>query len=220
MPKSQEDYSYEEYLKYLKISKTALKSFDKKYTDLSFSHIHPKQIVLSMLKDFVAQYEELFISETQYLEPEEQNTVVIGSVHRVRQDDRYARQEKMVEKAKDRFKLDLDRMVSIGQTNITAQLLGLQGLSADFTSRRMKKRVWHVGWVEKQENYYRNYHVKLAKQFSASKDLDLEFAGRPNDLPEESGIYFLFKDGEIVYIGKSSNLKNRLSNQDIVRKCY
>ena len=225
MPENQDNYSYEDLLKYLKMSKTALNNFNEFYPDLSFTRTHPKQVILTILKDVVKQYEDDLFAETAYLEPEEQKTIVIGSVykfnhHKGYNKKEYSKQEKLVDKVKDRFIKDLNDIISIGQIKVTAQMLRLQNLTADFTSGRIDKRTWHEGWVQKQVAHYRNYHIKQAKKYSVSKKLNLEFAATTMDLPEKSGIYLLFKDGELIYIGHSGNLRNRLSNHDIVRKYY
>jgi hypothetical protein len=215
-----EEESYAKRVEYLRKSRTTLANYKKMYPDLSFTRINPKQVALTILKDFVRKYEEELLAETAYLEPEEQDLIVIGSVHATTNKRKHKRLNKMFDKAKEQFNEDLEQVIELGVINITMNLLRLQELTAKFTSGRINRQLKIESWVSGRERIYREYHINEAKKYSASKDLDLKFAYSANDIPEQSGIYFLFKDGELIYIGHSSNLNQRLLNHDIVRKSY
>ena len=92
--------------------------------------------------------------------------------------------------------------------------------TAKFTAERISKHEWHKGWLEKQKHWYGHYHLKECKKYSPCKHLKIKFAATPEELPQESGIYFLFYRGDLLYIGHSTNLQKRIKNHSVVRRYY
>lgn len=220
MASPQEDYAYDDLVKYLEVAQTALDNYNAQYPDLSYSYVDPIDSSISSIQTALKQLEQTKIDESAYLEPEESDALVIGSVVKWDQKKKLERAHKRLQKAKDRFKDDLETVVALNQTNITAILLEIQSLTAEFTAGRIDKRYWHEQWVDKQREYYQAYHIKQCQKLFAAKDLDLEYINAVSDIPIDSGLYFLFHEGEIIYIGHSANLHKRLKNHTVVREYY
>ena len=190
------------------------------YPDLSFEFPHPEVIASSILNEFAKKVNDELFDATAYLEPEEQDTIPIGSVVRYKKDTRRNRLRKRLLKAQELFAKDLENLYKRNVGTIAGLLVQLQDMSTSFTAERMDKHDQLKEWVKKQQYYYEYYHIKNAKKFSAGKDLDWEYVGNSNSLPETSGIYFLFHDGNVVYAGHSGNLNKRMQTHNVVRKYY
>lgn len=220
MPVSQENYSYEELIKYLNISEEAQRNFNQQYPDLSFTYVNPRTAAISILNEYVKKVNDHHEREIAYLDLEEQDTAAIGSITRFDKYKALKRLYNKLDRAYEVMEADLDRAFESGYVRILAALRDIESLTAEFTAERMSKKDWHKEWVKKQEYWYKQYHIKECKKYYASKSLDLEFAAFPDELPENPGVYFLFNDGELIYIGHSSNLRQRIKNHSIVRKYY
>lgn len=65
-----------------------------------------------------------------------------------------------------------------------------------------------------------DYYVELCTQASLVQGMRCNVYYKQSDIPKKSGLYFLIYEGEVIYIGRSENLYNRLNNHDVVRKYY
>lgn len=220
MPSSQKDYSYEELKHYLDVSKTALKNFEERYPDLSFEHIHPRILANRVINDFRDEVNKLLVEEIAYLEPIDDGSVAIGSVCNVDHKAKREKAEELVERAVQAFDIDLRNLYETHLASILVSLLRLRDITTPFTVGRIDKHTWHKEWVQKQQEHYENYHIRESSKYSAAKDLELRYVGNSIDVPEISGVYFLYHEGIIIYIGHSRNLNERLNNHETVRKYY
>ena len=221
MPDSpQSEYSYAELIHYLDVSRQALRNFEERYYDLGFSYVHPELLVSNILDQYTAKVREEIHIANQYLEVWEQDTVSLGSISRKVDAARVGHLLDRVKVELKLFEKELDKLYKLSIASVRGTLLNVQLLTADFTAERIDKHNWHKDWVAKQEQYLIDYFIREAGKFEASKELTLKYIANTNDAPEKSGVYFLFHEGEIIYIGHSSNLLKRLGNHDVVRKYY
>jgi hypothetical protein len=72
-------------------------------------------------------------------------------------------------------------------------------------------RAWREGWTRKRSLVE---HMPNRRIYPAIPtriiELDRQSSKPSTALPDEPGIYFIWKDGKIAYIGQSISLKNRL----------
>lgn len=220
MPSPQSEYSYEELEKYLDAASRSLENFEEKYPDLSFNYVNPRWAAINILNDFTQDVNRDFNRENAYLDIEEQDTAALGSRVLWNKGTKLEKMYKRLDKAQVVFAKQLNETFELGYANILGILRQIEDETAKFTAERMLKHNWHEEWLGKQKHWYEYYHLKECKKYSACKPLDIKFTRTPNDLPEESGVYFLFYRGDLVYIGHSANLKKRIKNHSVVRQYY
>jgi len=220
MPSPQEDYSYEELKHYLEVAETALDNFRQQYIGLRVETWQPEQQVINDVQDMMNTLRNRVAEANAYLEPDEIDGIQIGTYSR--HDNRTKRKKlnKRIEKARWQFRKDLRELVNFYEIQLKGLYGGLSDISAKFTADRIQELHRREEWVEKQRQYLADYHIKKCREFSPLADSDMVFITSAKDASEISAVYILFKDGEIIYIGSSQNLKKRLLNHDIVRKSY
>jgi len=220
MASPQENYTYEELLKYLGIAQVALANFIEMYPDMDIYIRQPENDVINDLNIFKENYAERLFEMNAFLDDDEKEGIEIGSY--VPRDSSATKQRLMrrIEMEKKCFLSDLSHLVRLHETQMRVLYMELSRMSAKFTADRIQELHRRETWVETQRHYLGLYHIKQCKRWSAAKDIDLTFCTSFTDIPEESGVYFLFDKGEIVYIGHSSNIHKRIKNHDIVRTYY
>ena len=115
---------------------------------------------------------------------------------------------------------DMEDLVSLHEIHLRGLYLGLSMLSAKFTAERIQELHRREKWVETQRDYLIQYYYRECKKYRHTKVHKLHFASKGDSLPEETGVYMLFREGEISYIGHSSNLFKRVKNHKLVQNSY
>lgn len=216
----QSEYSYDELEHYLDVAETALANFEARYPDLSFEYIHPEMIVNEVFSSYLTATSTELLQSIAYLEPWEQDTIAVGSRVESTKKKRLQKLEDNFYSEVERIRKELDDFYHISVSSLTALALQMSHLTAKFTAERIDKHEWHKEWVKKQRQYIADYCIRECAKYNAAQGLDLLYAEYTKDIPEESGVYFLLSRGEIIYVGYSRNLFNRLNNHDVVRERY
>ena len=220
MTSPQEEYSYGELLNYLAIAESALENFKESYPDLGIQIAQPEQDVATDLNQFKAIYDKRLFDMNAFLDPEELDGIAIGSY--VGHADRAKRRKLMqrIKMEKKCFMSDLSNLIRLHETQMRVLYMELSRMSAKFTAGRIQELHRREEWVETQRHYFSLHHIKQCAQWSATKNIELTFVTEFNQLPESAGVYFLFLNGEIIYIGHSQNIRKRISGHEIVRKYH
>ena len=220
MTSPQEDYSYNELLKYLQIANRALSNFNNSYPDLSIHIAQPEQDVVTDLRCFKNSYDKRLLDMNAFLDPDEVEGIEIGSY--VGHEDRIKKRKlsQRIEMEKKCFLSDLSHLVRLHETQMRVLYMEHSRMSAKFTAGRIQELHRREVWVETQRYFFALHHINQCLKWSAAKGLELCFITEFSNLPETSGVYFLFDKGEIIYIGHSTNMHKRLKSHEMVRKYY
>ena len=220
MTSPQEDYTFEQLQYYCGAAQSALNNFIVRYPGLRVETWQPEQLVAIDLQETLNGLRSEIAAFNAYLDEDEIDGIQIGTYSHHEDKARRVRLEKRIGLAQQRFKRDLQELTNLHKIQLKGLYMELSGMSAKFTAGRLQELHRLEEWVKTQEYYLALYHIKQCQQYSAAKELDLHFIVRQNDAPETSGVYFLFVNGDIVYIGSSQNLRSRLNHHDIVRNSY
>lgn len=220
MSSPQENYTYKELQHYLGTAQTALQNFRAKYPDLRVETWQPDVATATGVQEELNKLRAKVAANNAYLDDDEIEGMQIGTYSRY--DNRVARRnlEFRIANLQERFQQDLHEVICLHEIELKGLYLALSGLSAKFTADRIAEHARLEKWVATQEHYLALYHINQCKQYSAAKKWDLHFIDQREVAPHTTAVYFLFKDGEIVYVGSTRNLHKRLKNHKIVRENY
>jgi predicted GIY-YIG superfamily endonuclease len=220
MASPQEEYSYEQLVHYYDVSKVALKNYREKYPDLDIDLRQSEQDVLSELYGFVTVFGERVLEINAYLDDDEKEGIEIGTVVHYQKKKKREKLLNRIDKEKRAFMSELEDLVSLHEIHLRGLYLELSRMSAKFTAERIQELHRREQWVETQKQYLVKYYYRECQQYRHTKAHKLHFATESDSLPEETGVYILFHQGEIVYIGHSSNLFKRVKNHKLVQNSY
>ena len=219
MTSPQEEYSHDELKHYLEAAETALANHKAKYPNLSFEYIHSPNDVLATLRRYVTEYSTQILEDGAYLDEIDYATPV-GSIIPW---DKKAKHKKLLKRIglqKAAFENELDNLIILNELQLRALYLELSQLTVPVTTYHMDEMIRREEWLDKQRHYYELYHIKQCRCYSPLKDVELTYISLPSNAPAASGVYCLFKDGEALYFGHSTNLRQRLKNHSVVRNSY
>ena len=220
MSSPQENYTYDQLVNYYGVSKVALINHKEKYPSLDVSLWQSEQDVLLELNKYSIQFGERVLAINAYLDDDEKEGIEIGTyVHHTKRKKREKLLDRM-NREKSLFATDLTQLVSMHEIHLRGLYLELSRMSAKFTADRLQERRRREQWVDTQKDYLMQYYYRVCRKCTFLIDTTLVFAGEISNLPSRTGIYFLFVDGEISYIGHSSNIQTRIKNHKLVHKSY
>lgn len=220
MTSPQENYTYEQLVKYRGAARRAVQNFLDRYPNLRTEIWQPEQQVATDLQVALNSLRSRIAEMNAYLEPEEFDGIHIGTYSNKEAENEVARIERGIGRLQARFKTDLDDLIKLYEIELKGLYMAHSRLTAKFTADRIAELHRLEEWLATQEHYYALYHYKKVWQYSPLTGFGLNFAQTWRDVPESSGIYILFMDGEIVYIGISGNMQERLLSHEVVRKHY
>ena len=220
MASPQEEYTYEQLVHYYQVSKTALKNFKDQYPGLGVVLWQSEQDVLTELNKYVTKFGERVIEISDYLDEDEKEGIEIGTYVSHTLAKRRERLFDRIEREKRLFEEDLSQLVSGHEIHLRGMYLELSRMSGKFTADRIQELHRREHWVDTQYDYLMKYYFKTCRQCSYLREIELGFAGERDSLPEASGVYMLFHEGEISYIGHSANINKRIKNHKLVQKSY
>lgn len=220
MPSPQEYYTYDELQHYLGVAQLALGNFRTKYPNLRVETWQPDVAAATGVQEELNKLRAKIAASNAYLDDDEIEGIQVGTYSR--HDNRVARRnlEFRIANLQERFQQDLHEVICLHEIELKGLYLALSGLSAKFSADRIAEHARLEKWVATQEHYLALYHINRCKQYSPAKDAELHFIDQREIAPHITGVYFLFKDGEIIYIGSTSNLHKRLKNHEVVRENY
>jgi len=220
MPSPQEDYTYDQLVHYYGVAQTALHNFRDKYPRLEIEIWQSKQDALTALQTYTTEFGEQVIEQNAYLDEGEKDGIEIGTYTHYTNKTKRKKLLKRIAKRKETFETDLEELTCLHEIHLRGLYLELSMMSAKFSADRIQELHRREAWVEKQKQHLTNYYVSNCQKYSATKNLDLHFSHDIVSLPTDSGIYILFKNGKIIYIGHSANIQKRIKNHKLVRKSY
>ena len=220
MTSPQEDYTYDQLVHYYDVSKLALKNYKDKYPDLDIDLRQSEQEVLSELYSFVTAFGKRVLEINAYLDDDEKEGIEIGTVVHYQKKKKREKLLDRVNREKRLFMSELEDLVSLHEIRLRGLYLELSMMSAKFTAERIQELHRREQWVETQKDYLIKYYYRVCARCSHTKVHKLHFASKSDSLPEETGVYMLFSDGKVSYIGHSSNLQKRIKNHKLVQNSY
>jgi predicted GIY-YIG superfamily endonuclease len=220
MPSPQEDYTYDQLVHYYGVAQLALRNFIEKYPGLNIEIWQSEQDTLSVLQSHVAEFGEQVIEQNSYLNEDEKDGIEIGTHVHYTNKTKKKKLFKRIAKRKESFESDLKELTYLHEIHLRGLYLELSMMSAKFSAERIQELHRRETWVETQRQHLINYYIRSCQKYSATKHVNLQFSDYLESLPESSGIYILFKEGEIIYIGHSANIKKRVKNHKLVQKSY
>ena len=98
--------------------------------------------------------------------------------------------------------------------------LKISGVTATSTAILLDARYTLDNKVADAHEALETYYIDECTKFMVMEDRSVSIYYHTSTIPEVSGIYFLIHEGEILYIGRSGNIYNRVNNHAAVREYY
>jgi hypothetical protein len=213
--------SYTELLDNLELAKSRLRNFNSQYPDIRIKSVSPREITLSIAGDVLYDYQEQLNKDIAYLEDDERtDKIQIGNQAMKKNQRRLDRIDKRLQRAKNKFKSELERCIELHTVHLTALYLEKAQITGKQTAELSDERYTLQMDIHNAERALIDFNISQCKKFSVMKDAPIQYCGNTSKVPALPGVYFLLKDGEIIYIGHSRNLHQRLNDNDIVREYY
>ena len=220
MTSPQEDYTYDQLVHYYDVSKLALKNYKDKYPDLDIDLRQSEQEVLSELYSFVTTFGKRVLEINAYLDDDEKEGIETGTVVHYQKKKKREKLLDRIDREKRLFMSELEDLVSLHEIHLRGLYLELSMMSAKFTAERIQELHRREQWVATQEDYLIQHYFRECKKYRYTKVHLLHFAKERHSLPEDAGVYILFDNGKIIYIGHSSNIYKRVKNHKLVQNSY
>ncbi|MHC4181800.1 MAG: GIY-YIG nuclease family protein [Planctomycetota bacterium] len=213
--------SYQELLDNLQTAEEALKEFDSKYPNINIELVFPREISLGVAARVFRAYQEHLNDAIAYLDDDERDDgIQVGNYSLYENRRRLKRIDKQIERAKNKFTAELEQCIDLHTTLLVSMYLEKSQISAKKTAQLSDNRYTLQREIYDAGRAIADYNIAECTKFSVMEDVPVQYCSNTKFAPSLPGVYFLLQQGEIIYIGHSRNMQERLNNNDIVREYY
>ncbi len=199
-----------------------LNKFDTKNPFLELVTIFPEDYVLQVFNQLHTEYNKERLDRIRYLHEatERPGGVVVGSVHDPADSFTIDTTEKHIDNELKTLKAELLSTLHLATLEIKALYLRIEQRTATYTAELVDKRYILQENIVRAHSAIADYYISYCHLPSMAHDLELVFHTNKDTLPEGSGIYFICSEGEIMYIGHSKHIKERVGNHELGQMYY
>lgn len=213
---------YKALLNNLTTAQKNLDDFTDKYPNLQVATVFPKDIVSGIINRLAKEYREQLFIDNSYLDDDERTDgIQVGSHAPVNSGYKHNRVNRRIKQEEQALVADIKDKVELHAIYLTALYLEKSQVTAKYTAKRIDELQRLTREVFFAKKALQEHNIDQCTKFFVMNDVDkFYYIVDAKTAPEESGFYFLLVHGHILYIGHSRNLRERLRNNDIVRKYY